>query len=209
MKWGVGFSNIRRISVKSQLIFGASDDPTIIGFLRFLGFGKQENTSHAKETTAITRDVTIRTCVAAERGVEVRWGALGCTAAGGWGGYSPTADVPSVWYEAQMGESAKGCRKGEQCRINVEREDDYQRLWREPAASRLQVQSYLTPNRLTASKHQTKTGRGAEAPVVLYPFIHWYRPSVPLMSNLQQMCRSGVLVRGGDGATDKSGNIQI
>lgn len=72
MKWGVGFSNIRRISAKSQLIFGASDDPTIIGFLRFLGFGKQENTSHAKETTAITRDVTIRTCVAAERGVEVR-----------------------------------------------------------------------------------------------------------------------------------------
>lgn len=101
---GGGFSNIRRISVKSQLIRGASAEATIIGFLRFLNLGERKNTSRAKKkTTTITCDGTIRTCVAAERGGGRGWGGLTVP--------PQMFQVCRVGYEAQTGDLVRALEK--------------------------------------------------------------------------------------------------
>lgn len=93
---GGGFSNIRRISVKSQLIRGALAEATIIGFLRFLNLGERKK---PRQLHAMER-------------LEPAW--LLSEAEVGVGGLTVPPQMFQVCragYEAQTGDLARGRRK--------------------------------------------------------------------------------------------------
>lgn len=72
---------------------------------------------------------------------------------------------------------------------------------------RTDTQCLQTPEQDQQKSRNSSGGPHSSLPPPLHPLVR--TPPVQLLSNLLQMCSSGVLVRGGDGAADKkSGNIQ-
>lgn len=141
------------------------------------------------------------------------------------GAYSPTADVPSVQGRIRSSD-------GGSCEGFGEKRDNGAGLmlkekmiirglgvnWLLPGcrlsliSHRTDAQRLQTPEQEQQKSRNSSGGPHSALPPPLRPLVRTLPPPptpVQLLSNLLQMCSSGVLVRGGDEAADKkSGNIQ-